>query len=78
MIEKTITTVYYAPTRGRRYFSKNAAINAEARVIVLRDNPFDIDEYQGREYTKTLEAEDPELFNELVLIQKMRMKGMIT
>jgi len=38
-IEELGAVVYYAPTKGRRYFSKNAAFNAEATAIILKDNP---------------------------------------
>lgn len=31
--------VYYAPTKGRRYFSKAAAIRAEARAIIKKHWP---------------------------------------
>lgn len=39
MITKTTATVYYAPTKGRRYFSKSAAIRAEARAIIKKHCP---------------------------------------
>lgn len=32
-------TVYYAPTKGRRYFSKAAAIRAEACAIIKKHCP---------------------------------------
>lgn len=47
MIEKQQATVYYAPTRGRRYFTRSAAINAEARAIIKKhypDQPSDPDD----------------------------------
>ena len=31
--------VFYAPTAGRRYFSKVAAFNAEARAQILNEYP---------------------------------------
>lgn len=36
MIERQQAIAYYAPTKGRRYFSKSAAINAEARAIIKK------------------------------------------
>lgn len=39
MIKQQITTVWHAPTRGRRYFSKRAAINAEAKAIIYAKYP---------------------------------------
>ena len=39
MIQIQKATVYYAPTKGRRYFSKNAAIHAEAVAIIFKKYP---------------------------------------
>lgn len=39
MISTVKTIAYYAPTKGRRYFSKSAAIKAEARAIILKRYP---------------------------------------
>lgn len=39
MITQTTAIVYYAPTKGRRYFSKSAAIHAEARAIIKKHYP---------------------------------------
>lgn len=39
MIEREQAIVYLAPTKGRRYFSKSAAINAEARAIIKKYHP---------------------------------------
>lgn len=38
-IEIQNTKVYYAPTKGRRYLSKQAAIRAEARAIIEKHVP---------------------------------------
>lgn len=38
-ITKKQATVYYAPTKGRRYLSKTAAIRAEARAIIRKHVP---------------------------------------
>ncbi|QBF27185.1 hypothetical protein EXN22_16345 [Pseudomonas tructae] len=32
-------TVYYAPTAGRRFFTRSAAINKEARAIIKKHFP---------------------------------------
>ena len=39
MIELQTAKVYYAPTKGRRYFTKAAAIKAEALAIILKKYP---------------------------------------
>lgn len=33
--------VYYSPTRNRRYFSKEAAIKAEAKARIFKKHPSD-------------------------------------
>ena len=38
-IQEQSTTVYYAPTKGRRYFSKSYAIKAEAKAIIYKHFP---------------------------------------
>lgn len=38
-IETQTAIVFYAPTKGRRYFSKQAAFRAEATAIILKDHP---------------------------------------
>lgn len=42
MIERKQAVVYYAPTKGRRYFSKAAAIKAEAKAIINKHFPPEI------------------------------------
>ena len=39
MIESKICKVFYAPTKGRRYFTKKAAIHNEARAIIYKHYP---------------------------------------
>ena len=39
MIEKQQATVFYAPKAGRRYFTKSAAIKAEAKAIIYAKYP---------------------------------------
>jgi hypothetical protein len=38
-IEKQTATVYYAPTRGRRYFRLANAARAEAGAVILKKHP---------------------------------------
>lgn len=38
-ITRQQVTVYYAPTAGRRFLTKRAAINKEARAIILKHFP---------------------------------------
>ena len=38
-IQTQTATVYYAPTKGRRYLTKRAAIKAEAVAIILKKYP---------------------------------------
>jgi hypothetical protein len=46
MIEIQTATVYFAPTRGRRYLSKDAAITAEAKALIKRRYPTEHSEYE--------------------------------
>lgn len=39
MITKDVAIVYYAKTKGRRYFSKAAAIHAETMAIIRKKYP---------------------------------------
>ncbi|MFT8211548.1 MAG: hypothetical protein ACMZI0_15025 [Symbiopectobacterium sp.] len=39
MIKEQRAIVYLAPTKGRRYLSKRAAINAETIAIILKKYP---------------------------------------
>ena len=41
MIEVQTAKIYYAPIRGRRYFSKFAAIHAETTAIILKKYPIE-------------------------------------
>ena len=45
IVEKA--TVYYAPTRNRRYFTATAAARAEASAMMLKKYPT---EYSGTQY----------------------------
>lgn len=41
MIEQQTATVWYAPTRRRRYLSKNGAIKGEATALILKKHPIE-------------------------------------
>jgi hypothetical protein len=45
MIEKRTATVFYAPTKRRRYFSMQAAISGEATALILKKHPTEQSEY---------------------------------
>lgn len=38
-IKPVVRTVYLAPTKGRHYMAKAAAIKAEARALILQRHP---------------------------------------
>jgi hypothetical protein len=40
-IESVKANVFYAPTKKRRYFSRQAAINGEATAIILKRHPLE-------------------------------------
>ena len=84
MIERQQPIVYFAPTKGRRYFSKSSAINAEARAIIKKYYP---DErpcscspdwcgmcgYGGW----SLEADEPERFARYYRMLTKALKGLL-
>ena len=41
MVKTQTAVVYYAPTRGRRYFTRSAAIKGEALAIILKKYPLE-------------------------------------
>ena len=45
MIVEQIATVWLAPTRRRRFFTKNGAIHAEAVALIYKKNPTEPCEY---------------------------------
>lgn len=49
-IQTKQATVYFAPTAGRRYLTKRAAINREARAIIKKHFPD-----EGKGHTCTME-----------------------
>lgn len=64
MIERQTATVYFAPTANRRFLTKRAAINKEARAIILKHFPSERPVYDFPEYDPgwSLEVEQPERF----------------
>jgi len=49
MVEVQTTKVFFAPTKGRRYLTKRAAIHNEAVSIIYKYHPriSEVDEYEG-------------------------------
>ena len=61
MISQQTSTVWYAPTRGRRYLSKKAAINAEAKAIIYAKYPPEPYEHDtGHSYN--IDIDEPERY----------------
>lgn len=46
-VQECKSTTYLAPTARRRYLTKNAAANAEARAMVREKYPTEPAEYEG-------------------------------
>ncbi len=69
MITTEMTTVFKAPTRGRRYLTLNGALNAEARAIILERYPIDPpcgnDLYDGGDSGYYIVADEPDLYNRM-------------
>jgi hypothetical protein len=64
MIKPRIALTWYAPTRGRRYFSKRAAINAEATAMILKKYPVEPWE-EGFSHGYDIRVDETERFNAL-------------
>ena len=47
MIEERTRKVFYSPSAGRCFFTKRAAINAEAKALILKRYPTEPEEYDG-------------------------------
>lgn len=68
MIERKQAVVYYAPTKGKRYLTKSAAIKAEARAIIKKhfpdENSHSCDQWCGwcNDPGWSLEVDQPERF----------------
>ena len=64
MISRQEAVVYYASTRKKRYFSMRAAINAEAKAVILNrypNEPFESD--TGHFYS--IEIDEPLRYSKL-------------
>ena len=62
--------VYYAPTRGRHFFSKRAAVSAEAKSLIYNYQPYEEADYDhtGRRLACTgwnIEHDEPERYKKL-------------
>jgi len=70
VIEKQTTTVWYSPTRRRRFFTKNGAIHAEAVALIYKKNPSypsEDDEFGRCTYRGyNIKYDEPERFETMV------------
>lgn len=64
-IEMRTATVYYAPTRRRRFFSKQKAIRAEAVALIYRKYPREAFEEETGHF-EDMQIKEPERFSEIV------------
>lgn len=63
-IQKVNADVYFAPTRNRRYFSRQAAIEGEAMAIILKKypiEPFESDTGAGYD----IRVDEPERYEKM-------------
>lgn len=78
MISVDKATVYRAPTAGRRYFTKRAAINAEARALIFKKYPIEGGPFIGHEGPDddyiNIEQHEPDRFATML----RRMKRLIS
>ena len=74
MIEIQTAKVYYAPTKGRRYFTKSAAIKAEALAIILKKYPV-VDFEPETGFYADIRTEQPERFERMMrsMIYKLKV-----
>ena len=47
IIKKQQATVWYSPSRGKRYLTKRAAISAEATALIYKRHPIEPPEHGG-------------------------------
>lgn len=72
-IVKQVVTVYYAPTRGRRYFIKSAAIKNEAIAIILKKYPIEHFEFDtGHSYD--IRYDEPDRFERMLSLLSYKIK----
>ena len=73
MIQIQRALVFYAPTKGRRYFTRNAAIHAEAVAIILKKYPIGIFE-PDTGFWEDIRVDDAERFERMMrsLIYKLK------
>lgn len=68
MITVTTTKVWHSSEKGRRYFSRSAAINAEVRQIIYRLYPYEKPESESGMLTYPgydIAIDDPERYAKL-------------
>ena len=66
-VQKIEDYVYFAPTRDRRYLSRQAAINAEAKAIILKKHSTEPERY------KTMHRRMCRLLKKSVYVMSMDM-----
>lgn len=66
MIEKQQATVWLAPTKGRRYFTRKAAIKAEARALIFKKYPKEENHDEFRSWIDyDIEQAEPERYEKM-------------
>ena len=65
MIEEQQATVFYAPTRGRRYFSRRAAVKGEANAKIFDRYPIEpFESDTGHHYD--IRYDEPERYEKML------------
>ncbi len=77
LIEKQTATVYYAPTKRRRYFSLQAAIHAEAVARIYRKHPAEATAYVDDVFYPgwDIKYDDPDRFGTMLRRMKRIIKA---
>lgn len=80
MITSTTTTVWHSSAKGRRYFSRNAAINAEVRSLIYKLYPTERSDYENGMMTYRgydIQYDEPERYAKLYRrIKRLVMRNM--
>lgn len=64
-IEKQTATVWYAPTRGRRYLSRSGAIKGEAYALIIKKHPPEPPDYDTGYPGYHIKYQDPDRFEKM-------------
>ncbi|MBH3213200.1 hypothetical protein [Serratia marcescens] len=68
MIKEMTATVWFAPTKGRRYLSKSAAIHAETKAKIFSRYPSESPDYENGHLTYqgwNIEYDEPERYRKM-------------